>query len=227
MTMSFDEWPHKGWPKAILSDMDGLLLDTEKLSLKSFMDLAAHHELEHPDKIFSQLIGRNKAAHREVFKTMLPSSINVLDFADAWMERYLALLADHVPVKPGASAFIALMKSRDIPFYVVTSSHTEKAEMLLARAGLRPDITAVIGGDQITHGKPAPDIYLKAAALEDVPIHQMLALEDSNNGVKAAVASGAVTVQIPDLAPPTDDVLALGHIILDQLDDLWGRFGWV
>ena len=219
-------FPPNGLPRVVLSDMDGLLLDTEKLSKQSFDHMAMTHGLTNADDIFPQLIGRNKAAHQIVFDQTLPQEINRQTFADDWMACYLELLADHVPVKDGALALMQRMQDHGIPFVVVTSSATAKAEMLLERAGLSGFIHNIIGGDQVVQGKPAPDIYLKAAAMFDHPIKTMLALEDSNNGIFAAYHSGAVAVQIPDLAPPSDDAKALGHIILDHLDDLAGHFGW-
>ena len=219
-------FPPNGLPRVVLSDMDGLLLDTEKLSKQSFDHMAMTHGLTNADDIFSQLIGRNKASHQIVFDQTLPQEINRQTFADDWMACYLDLLADYVPVKEGALGLMQRMQDFSIPFVVVTSSATAKAEMLLERAGLSGFIHSIIGGDQVDQGKPAPDIYLKAAAMFDHPIESMLALEDSNNGILAAHYSGAVAVQIPDLAPPSDDALALGHIILDHLNDLAGHFGW-
>ena len=215
-----------GLPRAVLSDMDGVLLDTETLSKITFYALMESCGFDQADVIFPQLVGRNKAAHYEIFRHGLPKTLDVVAFADEWMARYLAMLAQAVPVKDGAMALLKRMKAHDIPVLVVTSSATDKAEMLLQRAGLRPFVQQVIGGDQVEAGKPAPDIYLKAAALLPHPIGQMLAIEDSNYGVMAAHSAGAVTVQIPDLAPPSDAVKALGHIILHHLDDLADHFHW-
>lgn len=219
-------FPPTGLPSVVLSDMDGLLLDTEKLSKQSFEQMVMSHGLKNGDEIFPQLIGRNKAAHQQVFDRHLPPAINRQSFADDWMACYLDLLADHVPVKDGALPLMTRMKAHDIPFVVVTSSATAKAEMLLERAGLSGLIHSIIGGDQVDEGKPAPDIYLKAAGMFDHSISSMLALEDSNNGILAAYHSGAVAVQIPDLAPPSAEAEALGHIILDHLDAVAGHFGW-
>jgi len=219
-------FPPTGLPRAILSDMDGVLLDTETLSKITFYALMESRGFDQADVIFPQLVGRNKAAHYEIFRRDLPHGLDVMDFADEWMARYLAMLVENVPVKDGAMALLKRMKTHDIPVLVVTSSATDKAEMLLQRAGLRPFIEQVIGGDQVDSGKPAPDIYLKAAATLPHPIDQMLAIEDSNYGVMAAHRAGAVTVQIPDLAPPSDEVKALNPIILNHLDDLADHFNW-
>ncbi len=219
-------FPPTGLPRAVLSDMDGVLLDTETLSKITFYALMESRGFDQADVIFPQLVGRNKAAHYEIFRRDLPHGLDVMDFADEWMARYLAMLVENVPVKDGAMALLKRMKTHDIPVLVVTSSATDKAEMLLQRAGLRPFIEQVIGGDQVDSGKPAPDIYLKAAATLPHPIDQMLAIEDSNYGVMAAHRAGAVTVQIPDLAPPSDEVKALNPIILNHLDDLADHFNW-
>ena len=219
-------FPPTGLPRAILSDMDGVLLDTETLSKITFYALMESRGFDQSDVIFPQLVGRNKAAHYEIFRRDLPHGLDVMGFADEWMARYLAMLVENVPVKDGAMALLKRMKTHDIPVLVVTSSATDKAEMLLQRAGLRPFIEQVIGGDQVDSGKPAPDIYLKAAATLPHPIDQMLAIEDSNYGVMAAHRAGAVTVQIPDLAPPSDEVKALNPIILNHLDDLADHFNW-
>ena len=219
-------FPPTGLPRAILSDMDGVLLDTETLSKITFYALMESRGFDQSDVIFPQLVGRNKAAHYEIFRRDLPQGLDVMDFADEWMARYLAMLVENVPVKDGAMALLKRMKTHDIPVLVVTSSATDKAEMLLQRAGLRPFIKQVIGGDQVASGKPAPDIYLKAAATLPHRIDQMLAIEDSNYGVMAAHRAGAVTVQIPDLAPPSDEVKALNPIILNHLDDLANHFNW-
>ena len=219
-------FPPTGLPRAVLSDMDGVLLDTETLSKITFYALMESRGFDQADVIFPQLVGRNKAAHYEIFHRDLPHGLDVMGFADEWMARYLAMLVENVPVKDGAMALLKRMKTHDIPVLVVTSSATDKAEMLLQRAGLRPFIEQVIGGDQVDSGKPAPDIYLKAAATLPHPIDQMLAIEDSNYGVMAAHRAGAVTVQIPDLAPPSDEVKALNPIILNHLDDLADHFNW-
>ena len=219
-------FPPTGLPRAVLSDMDGVLLDTETLSKITFYALMESRGFDQADVIFPQLVGRNKAAHYEIFRRDLPHGLDVMDFADEWMARYLAMLVENVPVKDGAMALLKRMKTHDIPVLVVTSSATDKAEMLLQRAGLRPFIEQVIGGDQVDSGKPAPDIYLKAAATLPHPIDQMLAIEDSNYGVMAAHRAGAVTVQIPDLTPPSDEVKALNPIILNHLDDLANHFNW-
>ena len=98
--------------------------------------------------------------------------------------------------------------------------------MLMQRAGLFDLLDDAVCGDDVSHGKPAPDIYLKAAARLDQPITDCLALEDSANGVRAAHASGARVVQVVDMVPPDENLLALGHEVVGSLAELSRHFGW-
>ena len=213
-------------PSALLSDMDGLLLDTEQFSKRSFDDVTRHYGVRNGDAIFPSLIGMNKAAHFEIFKATLPPHIDVTAFNQRWMDSYLALLTADVPVKAGATSFLSACHARGLPMAVVTSSQTSKAEEFLSRAGLIDFFDAVIGGDQVISGKPSPDIYLKAADILSVEASDCLALEDSNNGVLAAYHAGTNVVQIPDLAPQDAAAANLGIPVVASLLDLPLRLGW-
>jgi beta-phosphoglucomutase-like phosphatase (HAD superfamily) len=94
----------------------------------------------------------------------------------------------------------------------------------LRKSGVLDRFQAVIGSDQVRNGKPEPDIYLKAAGLLNARPERCLALEDSENGVRAAVGAGMTVVQIPDLVQPSAELLALGHIVLDSLREVAAHF---
>ncbi len=213
-------------PSALLSDMDGLLLDTEQLSKISFDDVTRAHNIPNADEIFPRLIGLNKASHFEIFNTVLPPHISAHQFNQDWMDSYLSMLANHVPVKQGVPSFLRMCRARGMAMAVVTSSQTDKANDFLTRAGLIEFFDIVIGGDQVTNGKPHPDIYLKAADMLGVTASDCLALEDSNNGVMAAYQSGAKVVQIPDLAPQSSDAAALEIPVVTSISDLPAYLGW-
>ena len=213
-------------PAALLSDMDGILLDTEQVSKRTFDDLVRDYGLTNGGDIFPRLIGRNKAAHLDIFASMLPSGVDPHTFNADWMQRYLTVLDDNVPVKKGAVDFLTCCLSHGMPMAVVTSSETAKAEDFLTRAGLRGFFDAVIGGDQVEKGKPHPDIYRHAAASLSHPITDCLALEDSHNGVLSAYHAGAKVIQIPDLVPQDDNLAALNIPSLPSLSDVPGYLGW-
>lgn len=205
---------------AVIFDMDGLLLDSETLALSAFEATCARFELGDLSHLFRQLIGTNQTLGRELLREGLAGIMDDEVFSAAWQEAYLKLTAKPVPLMPGVRAFLQHTTDLAIPMAVATSTATEKAEAKLTNTGIRDYFRFIVGGDQVTQSKPAPDIYLKAASALAVEPHNCLALEDSANGVKAAVAAGMTVVQIPDLVPPDAQLLALGHIVLGSMAEV-------
>ncbi len=188
--------------KAIIFDMDGLLLDTELLSFDSFVLIAARHNIEVGMVHYEKMIGLNAASGIEILRSILPAKMDVVAFKNEWLNLYSTMLLDKVPLKDGAYSFLEMLARLNIPCAVATSSSGAKARSVLKKAGLLTFIQHVIGGDEVTAGKPAPDIYLDAAEKLCTAAIDCLAFEDSNNGTTAALAAGMKVIQIPDLAPP-------------------------
>ena len=187
--------------KAVIFDMDGLLLDTETLSFESFIATAARYDLDVGIDDYRDMIGLNAATGIDILRAMLPQHIDAVAFKNEWLDVYRQLLLDDVPVKAGAHGFLASLHEMDMPRAVATSSSGQKARAILQKTGLMSYIQHVTGGDEVLTGKPAPDVYLDAAHKLGIGTGDCLALEDSNNGTTAALAAGMKVIQIPDLAP--------------------------
>lgn len=198
-------------------DMDGLLIDTEKLSQASYRHAREWAGLQPDDELFYSVVGLNSRAGHERLVAGLAHLTDYDRFRSVWREAFDASLAAEVPVKRHVRDVLESLSSRDIPMAVATSTKTSSAHDRLSRAGLRKHFSVLIGGDQIENGKPAPDIYLKAAAMLGLAPSLCAGFEDSVNGVCAAVAAGLVTVQVPDLIDPTPELLALGHRVAPDL----------
>ncbi|MBL6768595.1 MAG: HAD family hydrolase, partial [Alphaproteobacteria bacterium] len=175
---------------------------------------------------YAQLTGHGSVLRDKLLANILPKDIDMKAFNHHWWESFHHILSEEVPVKKGATEFLEYVYSQDIKIVVATSSFTESAEMLLSRAKLRPFVGLIVGGDQVKNAKPAPDIYLKAASSANVPAQNCMAFEDSDVGTMAAHAAGVPVVQIPDINKPTEECIALGHLIFDSLDSARDMFGW-
>ena len=186
----------------VICDMDGLLLDTERLSEDSFRQTSAAFHLDFDARLFAALTGLSGPAHLPVLDAHLPQQIEAAAFDKLWKQTYHNSLADEVPVKDEAVAFVSYISAMGVPVAVATSSRTDKAVDQLRRAGLASFLTLIIGGDQVSQAKPHPEIYHKVISCFELQPEQVLVLEDSNNGVRAGLAAGANVIQIPDRVPP-------------------------
>lgn len=121
-------------------------------------------------------------------------------------------------LKPGTLDLLDGLAAADRPMAIVTSSARRTAESHLTLAGIRKRFDMLVTIDDVTHGKPDPELYLKAAAHLGVTPQACIAVEDSNHGVAAAHAAGAITLMVPDMAPPTDESRARCAAVLPDLN---------
>ncbi len=208
-------------PAAVLFDMDGLMFDTETLAFRAWSRALAEHGLEMRTSDYSRLIGRNMADARLILLDAYGPDTPV-DALDAARFRYSsAEVAERgVPLKPGLVALLDALDALGIPRAMATSTGRERATALLERAGLAGRFHAIVCGDDITRGKPAPDIFLVAARRLDAPATSCLVLEDSEPGVRAAHAARMKTVLVPDLAPVAPAARGLAWRIVANLEDV-------
>jgi len=205
---------------ACIFDMDGLLIDSEKIALKVYLKTCEHYGQEHLNDLYKQLLGTNGVTTRRILQEKLPDTIDVNEFVEHWFSDYSAETEKGIPLMRGVENLLDYLEASNIPKIVATSTETPRAQKKLEQSGILDRFETIIGGDQISNGKPAPDIYLKAADFLKIPAKECLAIEDSPNGVIAAVLAGMHVVQIPDLVKPDSELLALGHRVLESLDDI-------
>jgi HAD superfamily hydrolase (TIGR01509 family) len=206
---------------AVIFDMDGLLLDTERLAFDAFQTICSRFGLGDLSELFKQCIGTNDELGKAILKNGLEGIADFKEFGLAWMREYKRVTTEQpIPLKHGVEKLLSHIESIEVPMAVATSTQTKRAKEKLGVTGLLDYFEIVIGGDQVERGKPDPDIYLKAASVLSADPSKCLALEDSTNGVKAAVAAGMTVVQIPDLVQPSEELLQLGHIVLSSLADV-------
>lgn len=192
--------------KAVIFDMDGLLIDSERLSYRSYVETAERHGLPSAFDPYKAMIGLNAVEGLPVLQSILPDRVDARSFKEEWVRGYRDLLDQGVPLKPYAMALITYLSELNIPMAVATSSRGEKARQVLGTAGIAPHMQAITGGNEVPFGKPSPDVYLASIAklgerFPDVSADDCIAFEDSEAGVSAALAAQMRVIQIPDMIP--------------------------
>ena len=210
-------------PRAVIFDMDGLMLDTEPLAARAWDDAAETLGVAFDRTLPPRLIGRNFTDCSAMIRA------HYGDFADYpvdallahWHAAYDAIVTrEGVATKPGVFELIDWLEARNIVRAVATSTRRDRAIRKLTHAALLPRFAVLVGGDEIARGKPAPDIYLAAARSLSAEPAECLALEDSFNGIRAAAAAGMPVVMVPDLAEPTPEIAALAVGVYPSLADV-------
>jgi HAD superfamily hydrolase (TIGR01509 family) len=203
---------------AVIFDMDGLMLDTERIALGVWREAARDLGFVLHDEVADGMVGRTAASNRVLLGAHYGSEFPYDELAALADVRYRQVLeAEGVPRKPGLVELLEFLRERSVPRAVATSTASQLARHKLAQAGVDEYFEIVVGGDDVAHGKPAPDIFLLAAARLGQAPERCAVLEDSGPGIRAAYDAGMVPILIPDLRPPADDTRQLAAFVLESL----------
>ena len=185
-------------PAAVLWDMDGTLIDSEHAWLSSERNLAKTTGAIWTEQDGMNLIGMSLHDSTRIIKQKLGLSEDIDQIIEMLTDSVIAQLSTPMPWRPGALQLLQELNSRGIKNALVTMSMRRMAVAVAARAG-DAVFDLVIAGDDVIHGKPHPEPYLKAAELLGVDIRDCIAFEDSISGLHSAEASGAIAVGIPNI----------------------------
>jgi HAD superfamily hydrolase (TIGR01509 family) len=204
-------------PQAIVFDMDGLLFDTEALHEEA-AGLAAR-DLAHAmtPELFRSLIGLTGPDGRARVLHHFGPAFQIDAFFDGWRKHFYVMADTRLNLKPGASELLDLLDDLGMPRAIATSSSHKTVDHHLALHGLGQRFHHVVARGDYEKGKPAPDPYLKAAAMLGIDPALCLALEDSHNGIRSAAAAGMMTVMVPDLLEATDEIRELCALVVPDL----------
>lgn len=212
---------------AVVFDMDGLLLDTERLSRQAWLAGGRDLGVELPMTALTSIIGRRRPEVEAEFRAAMGESFAVDALYERHAAHYHALLAAtpaHDLRKPGLEALLQFLDVHAVPRAIATSTLAAGAAHKLALAELTSRFPIVVTGEQVARSKPAPDIFLEAARRLDLDPTACVAFEDSDLGLEAAMAAGMHAIAVPDLKPLPTDVVARTAATLGALDE---AIGWL
>ncbi len=207
--------------KGVISDMDGVILDTEKLYVRFWCEAAnffgypmqKHHALSIRSMARTFAIERLKGYFGRDFDYFA-----VHDKRIELMDKYIE--DNGIEAKPGAEKLLSYLKDNGYKIALATATAPERTQSYLKRLGLYNYFDEIVCASMVKRGKPEPDIYLFAAEKLGLAPQECIALEDSQNGIKSASKAGCKTVMVPDLDGPNDEIRPLIIDVADGLADV-------
>ena len=207
--------------KAVIFDMDGLMIDSERVTYNEYVKKIS--QLGYDDfteEEYKKCLGKNKQGICQVFIDYygkdFPMTV-VWDDVHVWIDESLRR---HVPKKKGLDLLLQYLKDNNYKTIVATSSTRNRVDEILNNAGITPYFNDSICGDEVTKGKPNPEIFLTACKKLGVAPKDALVLEDSEAGIKAAYDGHIDVICIPDMKYPEGEYANMPVQIVDSLEDV-------
>lgn len=204
--------------QGIIFDMDGVIIDSERISFKCFQEVFKEYNYEINEKFYLKLIGRNYAGIEDIMKKEYGD-----DFPFEAIYRKKADLAyevtdrDGVIVKSGVHELMDYLKENGYKIAVATSTRRERALQLLEEAKVKAKVDFVVCGDEVENSKPNPEIFLKAAKGLGVEAEKCIVIEDSDAGITAAHAAKMTGIHVPDMKQLEVETKALAFKVCKSL----------
>ena len=201
---------------SVIFDMDGTLLDTQRICIPAYDYAGELQGFKDMGKCVPDVCGTNEAGSRKYLENKYPQ-LDLLKFRTDMREYIAKNLV--VKFKKGAKELLEFLKENNIKFALASGTSRPSVMHHLNELGIAEDFDAVICGNDVENGKPAPDIFLLTAEKLGVSPQNCFVFEDSENGIRAGASAGMKTIGIEDIAPFSDEVKGLMFRELNSLDE--------
>ena len=199
--------------------MDGLLLDSERISHDSWLTACHSLGVEVHEDVFRSIIGLNSRTSRKTLGDQIGEVVDLDHLIYTTNEIYQERVSQGVPLKTGARTCIEWLHRNSIPQSVATSTKQALAKKKLGQHDLVDLFHSIVGGDQVENGKPNPEIFITAASRMEPDPAACIIFEDSRHGIAAANASGARPILVPDLAIHDEESKSHAWQIWESLEE--------
>ena len=207
--------------KAVIFDVDGTLLDTERIYMHAWKDAAADLGYEITDELLRKTRAINVKEAARIFESEIGNGFSYDKTRAVRVRIAEEIIHRESPIlKPGVTELLAFLQRKDIRLSVASSTNLKGTQAHLAESGILDPFEVVVGGDMVTKGKPNPDIFLKAAELLHLAPQECIVVEDSPAGIRAAHAAGMKAVLVPDQAAITQEIIDMSDVVLESLLDM-------
>lgn len=211
--------------KNVIFDMDGIIFDTERLMLSCWKSVCPNYGITDIEVIYPSCIGADDRRTLEIFDNYYGGKYPLTKIR----QEVIQLMRTEVdlngpPMKPYVGELLSYLQ--DSGFHIALASSTETQQVIheLTQAGIITCFEAVIGGDMVSHGKPAPDIFLFACRELGCEPANTFVIEDSPNGIQAAFSAGTIPLMVPDMIEPTEEVRNMCNHIFSNLGEVKDYF---
>ncbi|HEX3699302.1 MAG TPA: HAD family phosphatase [Phenylobacterium sp.] len=208
--------------KAVVFDMDGLLIDSECVYRDALIATASEMGAELPVEVVKRMIGHTWPGSAAVLNAHFGPAFDTDRLRTRSVERFYEVARAGVTLKAGVVEILDFLDRAALPRGVVTSSRRGDVEHHLGAHGLQARFDFVLAQGDYPQPKPDPAPYVTAAERLGLPPADVLALEDSHNGVRAAAGAGMMTIMVPDLLDPTEEMRSLCVRVARDLHEVRG-----
>lgn len=206
--------------KAVIFDMDGTLVDSERVSQRAWAMAAERLGVDLDPAHFRTIIGQTRESVIAHIGESVGSVEVSLKLYDMHNEIFDEICGDELTVKPGAHECIAALREAGYAIGLATSTLRSRAMVRLGMFNLQDAFDRITCGEEVEHGKPEPDIFLLAAERLGAAPGECVVVEDSSNGVRAGHAAGAHVLMVPDLIEPTPEISDMCDAVLSSLHEV-------